>query len=338
MTETAAFEGGCARLARTGGELSDAFEVGMQCLAPAAGEVVVKVLAAGVNMSDVKEARGLMPFVEPPVVTGRDFSGVVVHGPEELMGKAVYGTGGELGFRRDGSHAQYLCVPAECVALKPSKLTHEEAGTLGVPYVTAYEAVVTKAQVATGELVVVQGASGMVGRAALQLAKQRGATTVALVRREGLDLAAADVVLNLRDYDTDVVVGAIIERSGRRGCDVFLDLVGGENTSLGIRALGESGRLVVVSSPSPEDTASFNVFEFYRKQLSIFGINTLALSDQRCAEILATLAPAFESGELQPFLVNKTRYALGELHLALNTVSKGLRYRVAILPWGSADA
>src|SRR5918993_649811 len=83
---------------------------------PGEGEVLVEVHAAAVNRSDVLNARGSFASTTLPRIPGRDFAGIVVEGPQELVGTEVWGTGGgELGFVRDGSHARYLAVPASAV-------------------------------------------------------------------------------------------------------------------------------------------------------------------------------------------------------------------------------
>ncbi len=79
-----------------------------------AGEVLVEVYAASINPSDVKNVQGAMHQTTLPRVPGRDFAGIVVEGPEELLGKEVWGTGGDIGFVRDGSHTQYLVIPHAC--------------------------------------------------------------------------------------------------------------------------------------------------------------------------------------------------------------------------------
>ena len=90
---------------------------------PAAGEVLVQVKAAGLNPSDVKNVLGRFPYATLPRIPGRDFAGVVVEGPQQLVGQAVWGTGRDLGFFADGSHAQYLTVSAKGVAHKPTHLS-----------------------------------------------------------------------------------------------------------------------------------------------------------------------------------------------------------------------
>src|SRR5918912_97150 len=99
---------------------------------PGEGEVLVEVHAAAVNRSDVLNARGSFPFTTLPRIPGRDFAGVVVEGPRELVGMEVWGTGGgELGFIRDGSHARYLAVPRNAVAPKSETLSLAEAAASG---------------------------------------------------------------------------------------------------------------------------------------------------------------------------------------------------------------
>jgi NADPH2:quinone reductase len=79
---------------------------------PATGEVLVQIKAAGLNPSDVKNVLGRFPYTTMPRVPGRDFAGVVVEGPQALIGQEVWGTGKEIGFLRDGSHAGYIALKA----------------------------------------------------------------------------------------------------------------------------------------------------------------------------------------------------------------------------------
>src|SRR5205814_8458975 len=88
-------------------------------LARAANEVLIEVKAAAVNPSDVKAATGLMPYAVFPRTPGRDYAGVIVDGPPETVGREVFGSSGDLGIRRDGSHASYLAVEADAVVDKP---------------------------------------------------------------------------------------------------------------------------------------------------------------------------------------------------------------------------
>jgi NADPH2:quinone reductase len=82
---------------------------------PGPGDVLVQVKAAAINPSDVKNVQGKMHETSVPRIPGRDFAGLVVQGPDELLNRSVFGSGGDLGFDRDGSHAEYFVVPANAV-------------------------------------------------------------------------------------------------------------------------------------------------------------------------------------------------------------------------------
>jgi len=113
---------------------------------PAEGEVLVEVKAAAINPSDIKNVQGKMHETTVPRIPGRDFAGMIVKGPDERLGQSVFGSGGNLGFGRDGSHAQYLAVPATAVLPLPRNLGFEQAAGIGVAYITAWGALVNAAQ------------------------------------------------------------------------------------------------------------------------------------------------------------------------------------------------
>src|SRR4051812_14203364 len=96
-------------------------------IARAANEVLIEVRAAAVNPSDVKAATGLMPYAVFPRTPGRDYAGVVVDGPSGWIGREVFGSSGDLGIRRDGTHASHLAVESEAVVEKPANISFEEA-------------------------------------------------------------------------------------------------------------------------------------------------------------------------------------------------------------------
>jgi NADPH:quinone reductase-like Zn-dependent oxidoreductase len=146
-------------------------------------EVLVEVHAAAVNPSDVKNVTGSMKHTTLPRIPGRDFAGVVIAGEESLINTEVWGTGGDLGFTRDGSHAEYIVLPKKAVSQKPKTLSMQQAGLVGVTYVTAWLCLINAAQLQAGETVLVIGATGGVGSAAMQIAKWKGAEVIGTVRR-----------------------------------------------------------------------------------------------------------------------------------------------------------
>ncbi len=132
---------------------------------PASGpdEVVVQVHAASINPSDVKNVQGKMQSTTLPRTPGQDFAGVIVAGDKEIVGQEVWGTGGDIGFTRDGSHAGYISIPKRGARLKPQSLSMVEAASVGRNYIAAFFGLIEKAQMKEGEIILVTGASGGVG-------------------------------------------------------------------------------------------------------------------------------------------------------------------------------
>src|SRR5271155_246226 len=148
-----------------------------------ADEAVIRVEAASVNPSDVKNVAGAMDWTVLPRTPGRDFAGVVISGPPEWQGAAVWGTGGDTGFIRDGSHAELISVPVEALVRKPERLSFDAASTVGVNFVVAWYGAVETAQLAVGETIAVFGVSGGVGGAVAQIAHALGAKVIGVDRR-----------------------------------------------------------------------------------------------------------------------------------------------------------
>src|ERR1700722_8561246 len=128
--------------------------------APGAGEVLINIKAAAVNPSDIKNVLVGMHETTLPRTPGRDFAGVVVEGPAALIGKSVFGSGGNLGFGRDGSHAEFVVVPASAVLPMPKGLSFEKSAGIGVAWMTAWEALINAARLRAGETVLILGTSG----------------------------------------------------------------------------------------------------------------------------------------------------------------------------------
>ena len=149
---------------------------------PAGSELLVKVEAAAVNPSDTKNVLGKMHDTTLPRTPGRDFAGVVAQGPAEWMGRKVFGTGGDLGFARDGSHAEFVAVPQEAAVTMPQGLTFVQAAAIGLPYLTASAAIGQGARLQRGETILVLGTNGSVGSAAARLAHRLGARVIGVVR------------------------------------------------------------------------------------------------------------------------------------------------------------
>jgi NADPH:quinone reductase-like Zn-dependent oxidoreductase len=127
---------------------------------PDSKTAIVKVAAGAISPSDVKNVEGKMEGTTLPRVPGRDYAGTVIHGPAEWVGTEVWGTGGEIGYSSDGSHAELIAVPVASLRRKPKTLSMEQAAAIGVTYLAAWLGVIEYAQLASGETLLVTGAGG----------------------------------------------------------------------------------------------------------------------------------------------------------------------------------
>jgi NADPH:quinone reductase len=233
-------------------------------LAPPPGFAVVEVAAAGVNPSDVKATLGIMPKAVFPRTPGRDFAGTVVAGPAQWLGRQVWGSGGDLGITRDGSHARHLALPVEALFEKPANLSLLQAAAIGVPFVTAAVGFAEAGGVRPGSTVVVHGANGRVGQAACQIALAAGARVVGVTRREEARPAVPAGV--------EVVVGL----AGAVGADLVFNTIGSAVFADANAAMGHGATQIFIATQSR--AVDFDILAFYRGRHRFVGVDTLALS------------------------------------------------------------
>ena len=223
------------------------------------GEALVQVRAAAINPSDPKSVLGKISETKPPRVPGRDFAGIVIEGPATWKGKEVFGTGGNLGFGRNGSHAEFVSVPVEALVEKPKQLSFEQAAALGLGYLTAWSAIVTAGRVSPNDIVLVLGATGVVGSAAVKIAKHIGAKRVIGVLRKKADRSRTAGIPS-DDWlvlEKEPLPQGLFEVTQGRGADLILDMVGGSSFESVNQCLAHRGRHVVIASIEPR--VSFNL-------------------------------------------------------------------------------
>jgi NADPH:quinone reductase len=305
---------------RAHGEIDDAAAVDVPVPVPKDGEVLVKIEAAGINPSDIASIQGKFLGSVLPRVVGRDFAGRVVSGPPGLLGAEVWGGGGDLGISRDGTHAEYVALPASAVARRPANLSADEAATVGIPYVTAFQALLRLGNLQAGEWVIVSGAGGAVGQAAIQLARAKGAYIVALVKdeKEGASLQGVQAIARSDRADLETVVR---EATAGKGANLALNGVGGSIFQPLLGALAAGGKQVIYSAGGGRD-ASLDLLSFYQSRLTVAGLNTRDLDATACAAILTEISPLFESAAVKPLVVSG-RYGLSEAAAAYRHVASG---------------
>jgi len=305
---------------------------------PAPGDVVVRVRAASLNPSDAKNVLGRMEGTTLPRTPGRDFAGVVVDGPTAMIGAEVWGTGGDVGFTRDGTHAELIAVPLGGVRPKPKNLTFEEAAAAGVNFVTAWIGLVEMAGFQAGETVLATGAAGGVGSAVTQIAKWKGGRTIGVDRtpmspeREeayGIDRSLVATANDGYQSMLDQVLGI----TQGKGVHVVYDCVGGPLFEPCLRTLCHLGRQVSIASAG-DRRVSFDLVDFYRRRLRLFGMDSRAYDTEASAAVLEMLTPGFESGALKPMPVTR-RFSLDEAQQAFTEVSDGAIHGKAVFAFAT---
>jgi NADPH:quinone reductase-like Zn-dependent oxidoreductase len=294
-------------------------------------EALVEIAAAAINPSDVKAAMGMMPYAVFPRTPGRDFSGRVIDGPREFIGAEVFGSSGDLGIRRDGTHASHLVVEVKALVAKPRNISLQEAAGIGVPFVTAAEGFARAGFPQSGEIVLIMGVNGKVGQAAAQIATWRGARVIGVVRKaedyEGHASAPVDII----DSSSRDAAEAVRDMTKGHGADIVFNTVGDPYFQAAHKSLAKKGRQILIAAIKP--VVEFNIFEFYRGRHTYVGIDTLALSSIETADVLRNLLPGFERGSLRPFAIEPSSvYPLTKAREAYRAVMSSARNRVLFDP------
>jgi NADPH:quinone reductase-like Zn-dependent oxidoreductase len=302
-------------------------------ISPAAGEVLVEVKAAAVNPSDVKAATGLMSYAVFPRTPGRDYAGVVIDGSANWIGREVFGSSGDLGIRRDGTHASHLAVEAQALVEKPANLSWEEAAGIGVPFVTAMEGFRRAGMPKQSETVLVMGVNGKVGQAAAQIATWHGARVLGVVRKaepyEGHSSSTVEVI----DASAVDVATRVRELTDGRGANIVFNTVGDPYFEAAHKSLALKGRQILIAAI--DRIVQFNILEFYRGQHTYVGIDTLGLSSVATGALLRELVPGFSTGHLKPYPIRpEAVYPLEAAKQAYLAVAGSSRDRVILKPAG----
>jgi len=293
------------------------------------GFAVVRVGAAAVNPSDVKAALGLMPQAVWPRTPGRDFAGVVVDGPNDWIGREVYGSGGDIGITRDGSHARFLVLPVAALRDRPLSISMDESGAVGVPFVTAYEGFRRSGMPRDGQTVLVLGANGKVGQAAVQLAAQGGARVIAVQRRPGPFEGFACAAVETIDATQGDIAARVRELTGGRGVDIAYNTVGSAYFDAANKSMAKGATQILISTQ--DRAVPFDIFAFYRGMHTYVGIDSLAMDCVAATGQLDAMREGFERGTLKPFPVARA-FTLDQAADAYRLVLSGSTDRVVLRP------
>ncbi len=318
-------------LAKAGDPASLAPRVERRRLSRAANELLIEVKAAAVNPSDVKAATGLMAYAVFPRTPGRDYAGFVIDGPADWIGREVFGSSGDLGIRRDGTHATHLAVETEAVVAKPRNLSWEEAAAIGVPFVTAMEGLRRAGMPKPGDIVLVMGVNGKVGQAAVQIASWHGARVIGVVRKSEPYQGHANGRVDVIDASVTDVAARVRELTDGQGADIVFNTVGDPYFQAAHQSLALRGRQILIAAI--DRIVPFNILEFYRGQHTYVGVDTLGLSSVATGAVLREIGSGFASGHLKPFpILPRAIYPLEQAKAAFLAVAGSSRDRVILRP------
>ncbi len=272
---------------------------------PRAGEVLIKVAAAGVNRPDVLQRQGKYP--PPPGAS--DLPGLEVAGTVVQLGEgaAPWRVGDPVcALLTGGGYAEYVAVPAvQCLPI-PAGLTWVEAASLPETFFTVWHNVFERGQLRPGESFLVQGGTSGIGVTAIQMVKAFGHRVFATAGSDEKCAACvrlgADRAIN---YRTEDFVQAVHQETGGRGVDVILDMVGGDYIPRELKALADDGRLVLIAFLGGAK-ATVNFAEVMLRRLTITGSTLRA----RPVEVKAAIAqalqqkvwPLIEAGKIKPVI------------------------------------
>jgi NADPH2:quinone reductase len=297
--------------------------------AAGAGEVVVRVRAAGVNPVETYLRSGTYTRrPDLPWTPGTDGAGEVVAVGEGVshvsVGERVYTTGSLT-----GTYAE-LCLCRESQARPlPERLSFAQGAAIHVPYATAWRALLQKAKAQRGETVLVHGATGGVGLAAVELALARGCVVAGTGgtpqgRAKVKELGAGCVV----DHTSPGHLDEVAAFTGGRGPDVILEMLADRNLDADLGAVAMRGRVVVIGSRGRVDVEPRRAMT---RDVTVLGMSLHNATDVELAEAHDGLARGFESGALTPFV--REEVPLGQAARAHETViAPGALGKVVLVP------
>lgn len=255
---------------------------------PQADEVLIRVRAVGVNPVDWKIRQGWFKDFRPvqfPYVPGLDLAGTV----EEIgsgvtafqKGQAVFGQS------PNGTYAEYVAAPVTRLALKPKKLSFDEAAAIPVGATTAWQAIFDHGGLQTGQRILIQGAAGGVGLFAVQFARWKGAHVIGTASTANLDFVRSLGAETVIDYTSTSVEQAVHD------VDLVFDAVGGKALESSLRAVKRGGTLVTIAGQPPAGKAEE------------LGVRVASFSAQVSSELLHTFAQLIDEGQVKVAIAEK---------------------------------
>jgi NADPH2:quinone reductase len=297
-------------------------------LVPGPKQVRVKIKAIGINPVDVYIHGGSYGQRPLPYTPGSDAAGVI-----EWIGDDVYGL--QIGQRvyttgtLTGAYAEKaLCRPSQVQPL-PDRLTFAQGAAIHVPYYTAYYALHLRAGAKPGETVLVHGASGGVGLAAVQIAHALGMTVIGTAGSDrGRDAVKASGADHVLDHTQAGYLEEVKTLTGGKGPDIILEMLANVNLAKDLGVVAQNGRVVIIGSRGPVEIDPRLTMQ---RNSNILGMSLMNATDASLAQMHAALGAGFANGSLSP--VVGSEYALREAPQAHEAIMEpGAAGKIVLLP------
>jgi NADPH2:quinone reductase len=296
---------------------------------PAAGQVLVKVHAAGVNPYDTYMRAGTYP-IKPqlPYTPGSDAAGVIESVGEGVKkvkpGDRVY-TARTL----SGAYAEYALALESQVHPLPATISFAQGSAIYVPYGTAYFALHNSAEARASETVLIHGASGGVGTAAIQLARSMGLTVFGTAgTAKGLALVSKEGAHQAFDHTKPGYTDEIMKATSGRGVDIVLEMLANVNLSADMKLLATNGRVIVIGN---RGEITINPRDIMGKRGSIRAFTLWAVTDSEATDIFAGLNAGLENGTLRP-VVGKELPLKDAAQSHNDILAPGSHGKIALIP------
>jgi NADPH2:quinone reductase len=296
--------------------------------APAAGQVLVRIHAIGVNPVETYIRSGIYGERPMPFTPGTDAAGVVESVGANVTrfkpGDRVYTAGSTT-----GTYAQKTVAPEARVFPLPDNVTFAQGAALGIPYGTAHRALYARGQAKPGEIVLIHGASGGVGIAATQFARAAGLTVFGTAGSEqGMQLVREQGAHRTFDHASDEYVKQIMDATGGRGVDLILEMLANVNLAKDLTILAPFGRVVVIGS---RGNIEIDPRQTMRRDADIRGMTLMNATDADVRGIHAHVIAGLENGALRPII--DMEIPLSEAPRAHEEVMRGgSRGKILLLP------
>lgn len=296
---------------------------------PAAGQVLVRIHAAGVNPYDTYMRAGTYAVKPPlPYTPGSDAAGVI-----EAVGDGVRkvkpGDRVYTAKTISGAYAEYALALEEQVHTLPERISFTQGAGVWVPYGTAYYALHDSANARPSETVLVHGASGGVGSAAVQMARAMGLTVLGTAgTQKGVDLVKREGAHQVFDHSKAGYHEEILKATGGRGVDVILEMLANVNLATDLKLLATNGRVIIIGN---RGEITINPRDLMARRASARGFTLWAVTPAEEAEIHAGLIAGLENGTLRP-VVGK-ELPLGEAACAHKEILEpGATGKIVLIP------